>query len=123
MPGRAHNPQNNAHQSYLQFVKFIFKKVLPHQRQVDREGMQEGGGGLSGFGSGSELISVNAPKNEMPFEMRSCQAKGVAAYLPLQIQLRQHKVSVGSVCCELVSKLAARSCRLIYKTKFDSCAN
>lgn len=45
MPGRAHNPQNNAHQSYLQFVKFIFKKVLPHQRQVDREGMQEGGGG------------------------------------------------------------------------------
>lgn len=81
------------------------------------------GWGLSGFGSGSELISVNAPKNEMPFEMPSCQAKGVAAYLPLQIQLRQHKVSVGSVCCELVSKLAARSCRLIYKTKFDSCAH
>lgn len=24
----------------------------------------------SGFGSGSELISVNAPKNEMPFELR-----------------------------------------------------
>lgn len=45
MPGRAHNPQNNAHQSYLQFVKFIFKKVLPHQRQVDRVEMQEGGGG------------------------------------------------------------------------------
>lgn len=58
---------------------------------------------------------MNAPKNEMPFEMRSCQAKGVAAYLPLQIQLRQHKVSVGSVCCELVSKLAARSCRLFTK--------
>lgn len=117
--GRAHNPLNNAHQSYLQFVKFIFKKVLPHQRQVERGA----GRGLSGFGSGSELISVNAPKNEMPFEMRSCQAKGVAAYLPLQIQLRQHKVSVASEYCKLVSELPARSCRLIYKTKCDSCAN